>query len=849
MFRVLGRLTATLLMLAGSVFVLPATEAYAAFPDGGNGTHFIDKDVKLAGFANRGWLKANIPFLDLPASQQQLEDVYYYRWRVWQEHLQYTTNGGGYVVTEFLNKPGYSAPFGAIGAAAGHHIYEGRWLREQSYLDDYIRYWLQGAGRTDTGRTGVQRNFAHFYSTWLVDATYQRAAATGDWTFPRSLQNELIRQFDEWGEWDSDDPQLRGNFDKLQGLYWQFPRWDATEYNLASYRSGDPANGGKGFRPTINSYQYADALAISEIARMNGATVVADDFADRAAKLKQNMRRLWGPGRQFFFHLKDEDKKLLAGRELAGLVPWQFGAAKPEDAEAWRLLDDSTDGFGGNYGPTTAERIDYFYMKDAENGCCRWNGPSWPFQTSQVLTGMAKLLHDSSAPQNVITKGDYVAQLRKYAATQYKNGKPYVAEAHHPDENRWLYDGRDHSEDYLHSTYTDLVISGLIGLSPQAGDILRIAPLAPATWDYFALENVPYHGRNVTVLWDRTGDRYGQGAGLHVYVDGNRVATQPDLSEVSINVAGGVAGGVATPWLKTHEVNAAANPNGNAGPQASASYTFTADQAKRVIDGKIYFTDVPNTRWTSYRSPNATDHLEVDLGATIAINTVRVHFYDDGGGVRVPTSYRLLHDTGSTFAEIPQQKREPAIPAANEPNEISFPTVRARKIRIVAPNRQGDVGWGVVELEVPQPRQVPDLPNGYVPLVNRSSEKCLDVAGQSTQNGAEVHQWSCLTPGNNQHWQLRPSDPGWYTIVAKHSGLCADVKGWSTEVGAELVQWACHGGANQQWALVPADNGYFKLRNRNSGKYLDLVGCSAEDSASISQYPSYNNHCQQFRVG
>ena len=33
----------------------------------------------------------------------------------------------------------------------------------------------------------------------------------------------------------------------------------------------------------------------------------------------------------------------------------------------------------------------------------------------------------------------------------------------------------------------------------------RCSPLAPATWDYFAVDNIAYHGHQVAVIWDRTG--------------------------------------------------------------------------------------------------------------------------------------------------------------------------------------------------------------------------------------------------------------------------------------------------------------------------------------------------------
>lgn len=37
-------------------------------------------------------------------------------------------------MTEFVNNIGYEGKFGVINAAAGHHIYESRWLRNQKYV-------------------------------------------------------------------------------------------------------------------------------------------------------------------------------------------------------------------------------------------------------------------------------------------------------------------------------------------------------------------------------------------------------------------------------------------------------------------------------------------------------------------------------------------------------------------------------------------------------------------------------------------------------------------------------------------------------------------------------------------
>ena len=102
----------------------------------------------------------------------------------------------------------------------------------------------------------------------------------------------------------------------------------------------------------------------------------------------------------------------------------------------------------------------------------------WPYSASQTQTGMANLLIDYP-PQTYVTKNDYYNVLSAYAFAQQKNGRPYVAEAHDPDNPVWIYDSFNHSEDYNHSTFNDLVLSGLLGIRPQLTDTVLVHPLVP----------------------------------------------------------------------------------------------------------------------------------------------------------------------------------------------------------------------------------------------------------------------------------------------------------------------------------------------------------------------------------
>jgi hypothetical protein len=74
--------------------------------------------------------------------------------------------------------------------------------------------------------------------------------------------------------------------------------------------------------------------------------------------------------------------------------------------------------------------------------------------------------------------------------------------------------------------------------------MVEVNPLVPAgIWDWFCLDNVPYHGRIVTILWDKTGAKYGKGKGLRVFADGREIAR----SEIITRIEGKLATIVTSP--------------------------------------------------------------------------------------------------------------------------------------------------------------------------------------------------------------------------------------------------------------------------------------------------------------
>jgi hypothetical protein len=309
-------------------------------------------------------------------------------------------------------------------------------------------------------------------------------------------------------------------------LFWQYDVRDAMEESISGSRTN------KNLRPSINSYMFGNARAIAAFARLAGDRRVAAEFDAQAAKLKTQVQEcLWNPDADFFEVLR-EDGKFSGAREEIGFIPWYFGL--PDDREkfdsAWAQLSD-VHGFSAPFGLTTAERRHPLFRTHG-SGHCEWDGAVWPFATSQTLTGLANFLrHDKSS---AVTPRDYFDAFLTYTHSQHADGRPYIGEYLDETTGQW-FNGKDgRSRYYNHSTYADLVITGVAGLVPREDKTVEVWPLLPpGTWNWFCLEGLRYHGHELTVIWDQDGSHYQRGPGLMVLADGKEIARTGKLAKLT----------------------------------------------------------------------------------------------------------------------------------------------------------------------------------------------------------------------------------------------------------------------------------------------------------------------------
>ncbi len=470
------------------------------------------------------WMTQNIPLFE--CSNRDFEQLWYFRWWTLRKHLRQTPVG--YAMTEFLVNRSYADRWNLISSGVGHHIHESRWLRDTTYLDQIMNTWYRG-------NDGQPMKKLCNYSSWIAHSLWGRYLVDGRKEWLTSMLPSLEWEYDFWEKTHTRDG----------GFYWQADVQDAMEETISGGRRK------KYLRPSINAYMYGNAMAIGNIHRLAGNDGKAQIYFQKASELRERVhQKLWNEQQQFFeTHRIDSSANV---REAIGFMPWYTHMAKDDEkySAAWLQAADPA-GFSAPYGQTTAERRHPLFRTHGV-GKCEWDGAVWPFATSQTLTALANFINDytTAASLQQTAAGNrqtiagslhlnldslYYAEMEKYMQSQHMRGKPYIGEYLDETTGYWLKGDQERSRYYNHSTWNDLVITGLCGLRPRQDNTVVVNPLLPTgKWKYFCLDNISYHGHTLTIVYDCDGSHYHMGKGLRLLVDGTEKGHRDTIGKLTV---------------------------------------------------------------------------------------------------------------------------------------------------------------------------------------------------------------------------------------------------------------------------------------------------------------------------
>jgi alpha-L-fucosidase len=123
-------------------------------------------------------------------------------------------------------------------------------------------------------------------------------------------------------------------------------------------------------------------------------------------------------------------------------------------------------------------------------------------------------------------------------------------------------------------------------------------------------------------------------------------------------------------------------------------------------------------------------------------------------------------------------------------------------------------------------------------ITSVSANKCVEVSGASTANGAAVQLWDC-TNGTNQKWSRTTNKQ-----LMVYGNKCMDAYGEGTTAGTAVVTWDCHGRTNQQWNV----NSDGTITGVQSGLCLDAYGAGTANGTKVVLWTCNGGTNQKWQV-
>ena len=687
----------------------------------------------------------NLPYIDVP--KKAVQKAIDYRW--WLERFNsLDANIPGYDYQYPVTIEGVLGYNNAIILTQPMHLQDTKWLRSP-----YLAYGqLLSAGNSSQSSAfldnpGNRNNWNNHYGQYLAEAGYEAFNVIGGGA---ELAENLAYYFghDATGQLEHYGNHIEGR-DLIAYRNNYMTGNDADTISMHAPGTGTWKAHGE------NAYVWAAADAAAKLYEQLGNTEQAKYYRDLADKIKADVLELmWCEECQKFETYAVRPTGTQHNANQPNLVKYTESnnynyfavGLVPDDAASVTKYKEALKAFSnGKEFPIfpfyTANQVHNQEVSGSNNFS------NINFTVQLRLYESALRTYDKE--QTYITD-DMLAMMAEWMAW---NVYPDAGDIRYPNNNEFHnIDGRTY-ENYYRSwiyhnilgNYTYLFIEDMAGIQPRSDEKIELSPI-DFSYDHFMVNNVRYHGHDLTVVWDKPDDGktwYNEcPEGYSLYIDGMLAFTLKDLAHVVYDSAtkeisfpdGAVEivtnnGGAAIPTAMNTAITeekvlnmlekSGVHGMTNLAEGAEVTATFTPDKARAaswaekhradgsdstskavnetapdpqaVVDG----TTVDMPFWGNYGSVNERDSLTLKLSSKQTVDMATLYFYNDRqtNGYSEPSKFTVEYWDGEAWQSVRQQTRTPSAPRANY-NAVYFAPVETDQFRFTFTNK--DKGFTAV---------------------------------------------------------------------------------------------------------------------------------------------------------
>jgi hypothetical protein len=740
----------------------------------------------------------DVPYIDVP--DPAVKKAIIYRW--WGERYNsLDANAPGYVYQYPTTVEGANLYQNAIALTQPMHLQDTKWLRTP-----YLPYGeilnigeLSGSSAflDSPGHTSWNNHYSQYIGTSGLEAfdVHGGGAAIAN-KFAHYFESDGVGQLEHYD----------GNDNKLIAYDSNFMAGndaDAISFGFPKVNAG--AEGARTIERPESAYVWGAFDAARQLYRIAGANrAKVDEMASTANGIRDSiLNRLWSPDMRMF----------LAGTSYgATSAASSNGKANPLPESARDLIPAKESNL---YDVYAEDLIPYDQWKTYVDGF-RFltygdNFPIFPFYTANQYDRAGYGIGGSNNFSNINFTVEYRAvrsALRhydpdqKYITPEYaRRLLDWMAWSIYPNADARVANQAEFYSNWNATTKTYnrnnpfhvmlgnmsyIYVEDMGGIQPRSDDKIELWPV-DLGYDHFMVNNLRYHGQDVTIVWDKDGGAYHLGAGYTLFLNGKKELSTDklghltynpntgqvevadgmtvtfqarggkkfptavdtpiqdhrvvdylksagiDLTEDAPNLAAGATlrssytqqGPRPTPWREFHTPGFANSPNHTPGATKETERPVSLDA---VTDG----VTANEPYWGNYGTTEKNGYVELDLGSAKSLDNVKVMFVSDrqDGGYSEPSRWWVQVPDGSGgWTAVPNQFHSPTIPAAKF-NEALFGTVTSDRVRIAFTNDPGHY-TAISEIQVfNSGRTVP--PTSNQPPVVTAAQDASDDGNLST---------------------------------------------------------------------------------------------------------------------